>query len=237
MIFMSDSPAGNVVLRNLKLKPDALKPLELPINMAYGKLGTLILKIPWKNIYTQPIVITMENVYVLATPNTDELPYNAARAEQAERDDKRERLSKLDEKRERRRTETPADKTLVEKFVAKTINNLQLHFKNIHIRYEDTVTSAVTMTAGVTLGELSVFSTDAEWGQTYRTTVPNRMFKLAKLDGLALYVNCDRGVLFKDQPVRLYEALFAQSIARLEKRPKGYSYGMVIDADLFDQDF
>ena len=33
-------------------------------------LGQLILKIPWKNLYSEPVVAKVEGVYLLARPNT-----------------------------------------------------------------------------------------------------------------------------------------------------------------------
>ena len=38
---------GDVVLRNLKLKPDALADLDLPVTVKSGLLGSLTLKASW----------------------------------------------------------------------------------------------------------------------------------------------------------------------------------------------
>eukprot|EP00889_Picochlorum_renovo_P001728 jgi/Picre1/28758/NNA_004157.t1 len=42
--------AGDVVLRNLRLKQDALEDLDLPVSVEAGMLGSLTLKVPWNNL-------------------------------------------------------------------------------------------------------------------------------------------------------------------------------------------
>lgn len=217
-------------MKDLLIKPDAFrKKFDLPINLVYGKLGSIVAKFPWKNIYTQPIVITIEDVYVLAVPNVEEKEFDPLKQALEDLATKRAELLKLDEERirELKKSMPPEAKTFTEKMLAKTINNVQLHFKNIHIRYEDSFTSPVQFAAGLTLGDLSIYSTDSDWGQEFRTVVNNRMFKLTKLDGLAAYMNCDSGKLFQHQSQKIFEKLFLESIARLDKQPLNYSYGNV----------
>ena len=42
--------------------------------MKISLLGQLILKIPWKNLYSEPVVAKVDGVYLLARPNTGRLP-------------------------------------------------------------------------------------------------------------------------------------------------------------------
>ena len=67
---------GDVLLIDLKLRPDALVCLknltkilsksahqaflELPIEVKYGSIGKLSLKIPWTALNTSPVVITVQ---------------------------------------------------------------------------------------------------------------------------------------------------------------------------------
>jgi hypothetical protein len=57
---------GDVVLHNLKLKPEALDHLNLPVRVTAGMLGTLRLKVPWHNLGKEPVVAEVDNVFCLA---------------------------------------------------------------------------------------------------------------------------------------------------------------------------
>lgn len=213
------------MLKNLKLKQDALKELDLPIQTIYGKLGTLVLKIPWKNLYSQPVVVTIEDLYVLAAPNAA-VRYNAAKQDLAELTAKRAELLKLEELRDRelKKDDPATNKTFTEKLVAQIINNVQIRIKNVHIRYEDQSTSLVPFAFGVTLGSLTVHTTDADWRQTFLSEALKKVYKLANLDGLAVYMNCNT-VMFQSMPEARYDELFLQTIAKMDERPAEYTYG------------
>ncbi len=59
---------GNVVLRNLQLKPEALNELDLPVVVKAGLLGTLTLKVPWSALGKVPVEVQMDRLYILASP-------------------------------------------------------------------------------------------------------------------------------------------------------------------------
>ncbi|KAL4527774.1 hypothetical protein Ndes2437A_g02912 [Nannochloris sp. 'desiccata'] len=63
---------GNVVLKNLRLKPDALAELDLPITVKAGLLGSLTLKVPWSSLGRVPVDVTIDRLYILAAPREDE---------------------------------------------------------------------------------------------------------------------------------------------------------------------
>jgi vacuolar protein sorting-associated protein 13A/C len=63
---------GNVVLKNLRLKPSALAELDLPITVKAGILGSLTLKVPWSSLGRVPVDVTIDRLYILAAPREDE---------------------------------------------------------------------------------------------------------------------------------------------------------------------
>lgn len=229
IVTLSCCAAGDVVLKNLKLKQDALKELDLPIQTVYGQLGTLVLKIPWKNLYSLPVVVTIEDLYLLVAPNAA-VRFNAGKQAQTELEAKRSALLKLEELRKRElNKDSPtgaADKTFTEKLVAQIINNVQIRITNVHIRYEDRSTSAVPFALGITLGSLEVHTTDADWKETFLSEALSKVFKVAKLDGLAVYMNCNTP-MFQSMAVDRYDGMFLQTIARKDEQPADYSYGML----------
>jgi vacuolar protein sorting-associated protein 13A/C len=74
--------SGDIQLHNIQLKPSALDALRLPIKVYTGFLSSLIVSIPWKNLWNAPVKINIEGLYVLASPSDsgeDDLDYAAAK--------------------------------------------------------------------------------------------------------------------------------------------------------------
>jgi vacuolar protein sorting-associated protein 13A/C len=186
-----------VELKDLVLKQSALDDLDLPLQTIYGRVGKLVLKIPWKNLYGAAFVINVEDIYLLAAPN-QQVKYNeekeVAKSTEAK---KREILQvELAKKQEAEKgiysdrfkfcknnhviSDKPpkADYTFVEKLVTQIIKNIQLNIKNIHIRYEDKVTSPNPFSLGITLSDLHVVSTDEAWKPAITKENITKIFKV-----------------------------------------------------------
>ncbi|EDV27511.1 uncharacterized protein TRIADDRAFT_21612 [Trichoplax adhaerens] len=61
---------GDVELENLQLRDGALDKFNLPIRVHKGFLHKLVLKVPWKNLYSQAATATIDGLYILAGPRT-----------------------------------------------------------------------------------------------------------------------------------------------------------------------
>lgn len=226
--------SGDVVLKNLQLKQSALKELDLPVQLVYGQLGKLVLKIPWKNLYSLPVEADVEDLYLLVAPNSA-VNYNADKQFKLELDTKKHELLKVEEakKRELEKDKPKADKSFTEKLVAQIINNVQIRIRNVHIRYEDRSTSVIPFAFGITLGGLEVHTTNIDWEKAFVSETLSRIFKVAKLDGLAVYMNCNTR-MFQSRPVDDFTQLFQDSIASSDTRPENYTYGMSNIIELVD---
>lgn len=178
-------------LSDLTLKRDALKDLNLPIEVVYGYLGKLSLKIPWKNLYTEPVVAVVERLYVLAKPSKS-VVYDAVKEEQRAVAEKRGKLKLIEEANAAKATvdKLKTDKSFMEKMIVQIVNNIQIKISDIHIRYEDGSTASNMFALGITLKSLDVHTTDASWQETYVKEQSSKTFKVAKLNGLAVYMNC-----------------------------------------------
>ncbi|KAM7278379.1 hypothetical protein ACFE04_005513 [Oxalis oulophora] len=62
---------GDVVLRDLRLKAEALNALKLPVTVTAGFVGTITLKVPWKSLGQEPVIVLIDRVFVLAHPPPD----------------------------------------------------------------------------------------------------------------------------------------------------------------------
>lgn len=74
----------------------------------------------------------------------------------------------------------------------KIINNVQIHIKNIHLRYEDgSSTPDHPFAAGLTISEFKMVSTDENWLEAFLQNDVKNVHKLAKLSALSLYFDTD----------------------------------------------
>ncbi|GMN48145.1 hypothetical protein TIFTF001_017311 [Ficus carica] len=61
-----------VLLENVELTLEAFDYLQLPFALKQGRVGKLSIKIPWKKLGWDPIVIILEDVFVCASQRDDE---------------------------------------------------------------------------------------------------------------------------------------------------------------------
>ncbi|XP_028133900.2 intermembrane lipid transfer protein Vps13 isoform X1 [Diabrotica virgifera virgifera] len=221
---------GDVELKDLVLKPAALAELDLPIQSVYGKIGKLVLKIPWKSLYTSSTVITVEDIYLVVQPN-QQVRYDPVKEEQRLYDYKVKEIQRVEETKraedEKLAGKAPAKagwtQEFAEKLVATIIKNIQLSIKHIHIRYEDKVTNPkFPFSFGVTLDQLIVESTDANWKKTIADDII-KIYKILHLENLAIYLNC-KSSLYGDLPVTQMLSKLELGIASKEHNPDGFKY-------------
>lgn len=191
--------SGEVELENLPLKKEALRHIGLPIEIKAGFIGKVRLQVPVRQIRTASWVIVIEQLYLVAGPiSLDE--FDSETEEQAILEYK---LSRLDSLEARWRTDTERDPGYYAtsysswvnygtSLITNIIENLQLNIKDVHIRYEDSVTlpDDTGVALGVTIGALTAQSCDASWipGST-SWNLTDASFKLMELDRLSIYWN------------------------------------------------
>lgn len=192
--------SGDVILRDLELRREALDQLKLPINVAEGHLGKLTLSIPWSNLRGAPVKAYIENVFLLASPK-EETEYNEEDEERRRQRLKMEKLDSAELIKERSQEglsqeEQQRSQSFTQSLVAKVIDNLQVTVKNIHVRYEDSISAPNHPFAlGFTLAEFSAVSTDGDWKPTFIQDSTKTTHKLATLEALSLYWNTDSELL------------------------------------------
>ncbi|TVY26507.1 Vacuolar protein sorting-associated protein [Lachnellula hyalina] len=191
---------GDVTLRDLELRREALDQLKLPINVVEGHLGQLTLKIPWSNLRGQPVQVEIENVFLLAAPKED-AEYDEEEEERRRQAVKIEKLDSAEMLKDRNQEgmsqeEQQKSQSFTDSLVTKIVDNLQIKVKNIHVRYEDSISApGHPFALGLTLEEFSAVSTDGEWKPTYIQDTAGPTHKLGTLGALAVYWNTDTSLL------------------------------------------
>lgn len=198
--------------------------LNLPFQLTHGYLGKLVLKIPWKNLYGQPVVAEIEDFYATISPKQD-VEYNEEKELKFELQGKQSHLEKVDEarKKELLQNKQQVDKSFVEKLTAQIINNLQVRITNVHLRYEDSSNAGSPFSIGVTLHNLDIYTTDSDWNKTYLTQQVSKVYKIAKLNSLSIYMNCNDKI-FSKQAKEMLGILFKENIASETISPTNNKY-------------
>ncbi|KAF8509808.1 vacuolar protein sorting-associated protein 13 [Gautieria morchelliformis] len=185
--------AGQLALRNLRLKKSALDKFRLPVDVLEGHLGKLTLSIPWTSLSSKPVEILIEDIYLLIVPasNAKVDPEDDERRAQAV---KAEKLKNSELFGMKGQTDESSAHTqgFVASLVTKIVNNLQVTVKNIHIRYEDDMSCpGHPFAAGVTLAGFTAKSVDENWIPTFIQSSALSIHKLARLESLAVYFDTD----------------------------------------------
>ncbi|XP_038986983.1 uncharacterized protein LOC103722332 isoform X2 [Phoenix dactylifera] len=189
---------GDVVLKDLKLKAEALNSLKLPVTVKAGFVGTITLKVPWKSLGKEPVVVLIDRVFVLAHPAPDR---------QSLKEEDREKLfqAKLQQIEEvelatleattRRSKEeaAPGGNSWLGSLIATIIGNLKVTLSNIHIRYEDTISNpGHPFCSGITLSKLAAVTMDEQGNETFDTSgALDKLRKSLQLQRLAVYHDSD----------------------------------------------
>lgn len=217
---------GDAVLQNLDLKESALDDLDLPVKIKAGHIGKLTLKIPWKNLYTEPVIASIDGVYALAVPNIA-IKYNAEKEEKAKQEAKQRRLQQIEEAKqleaEKTKPKDPKKDSFAEKMATQIIKNLQVHVKNIHVRYEDSYTNPKRpFSLGVTLQELLFQTTDENWTPCILKEAVTQIYKLVRLDSLAVYWNSSSECLDGTDKAAILERLKTDIASKDKKTQSQY---------------
>ncbi|KAL8719673.1 MAG: hypothetical protein Q9225_003348 [Loekoesia sp. 1 TL-2023] len=187
---------GDVKLRDLELRREALDQLHLPVNVVEGYLGSLTMSIPWTNLRGKPVRINIEDVFLLAAPKED-AEYDEEEEAKREHSVKMEKLENAELLKQRNseglsQEEQQKSQSFAESLTTAIVDNLQVSIKNIHIRYEDTIAApGHPFALGLTLKEFSAVSTDEDWRPSFIQSTSGTTHKLAVLGELAFYWNTD----------------------------------------------
>ncbi|XP_065212498.1 intermembrane lipid transfer protein Vps13D isoform X2 [Planococcus citri] len=191
---------GSVELENLPLKKDAFSHFGLPLHLKHGLIGKVKLKVPVTQLRSAPWIIVVEELTIVLTPLSlsewdEEAEENAANEY---------KLSLLDSMEANWRSavcSSGQDSSYYASsyyswfsygsgLVTNIIENIQLEIKNVHLRYEDNVTTEKPFTLGIKIDSLSVQSCNEEWSPGYTcwdAGGDKHSFQLLQLDGFSVY--------------------------------------------------
>ncbi|KRX90575.1 Vacuolar protein sorting-associated protein 13A [Trichinella pseudospiralis] len=215
--------SGNVALNDLRLKASSLDELNLSVKLKFGFLEKLALKIPWQNLYTEPVVAEVEGLYLLAVPNVG-IKYNAEKEEKMAIDAKLAELTRIELAKKQAVTAVQED-TFTERMLSQVIKNLQVTIRNIHIRYEDCFSNVERRFAtGLTLHQLCFQTTDEDWKPCILKELKKIIYKATEMKSLSIYWNCSCQLLSNLDDFQQLKVAMEKGIAKEGYTPEEFYY-------------
>ncbi|KAD5802908.1 hypothetical protein E3N88_14268 [Mikania micrantha] len=190
--------SGDVVLKDLKLKSDALNSLKLPVTVKAGFVGTITLQVPWKGLGKEPVIVLIDRVFVLAHPASDGrslTPEEREKIFEAKLQQIEEAESAtLDAISKSKIGNSAAGNSWLGSLIGTIIGNLKISIGNVHIRYEDSVSNpGHPFAVGITLAKLAAFTVDEKGNETFDTSgALDKLQKSLQLERLAMYHDSNR---------------------------------------------
>ncbi|XP_072752571.1 intermembrane lipid transfer protein VPS13A [Anoplolepis gracilipes] len=179
--------SGDTCLTDLKLKPEALYQLGLPIRIEIGLIGKIILKIPWSGLFSQPIVICIEDIYAVAVPALSG-PYDPEIQKRLIRAEKKKILEDLKED-ELFKAGLPPQ--LFDSLLASVTKNFQITINNVHIRYEEKILRNFLCACGICIQSISITTTNNKWKPGVCATNSQTVYQLIRAESLSVYLDHD----------------------------------------------
>ncbi|KAF2348219.1 Vacuolar protein sorting-associated protein 13 N-terminal domain [Trinorchestia longiramus] len=191
---------GELELEDVPLRKDALRHLDIPLQVVSGFVGRVKIQIPVTRLRSEPWVVVLEHLYGVVAPiELDK--YNKDAAEEA---CFLRKLSQLDTLEASWRADQAAKAgepyaaaatswfSFGTSFLTNIIENIQLQIHDVHLRFEDTQSiPGQVFACGLTVRALAVHSTDSNWIPTFVQNVGTSedavSHKVLELTELAFY--------------------------------------------------
>lgn len=172
--------SGYICLEHLVLKDKLLQMLGLPLQLAYGVIGRLELRIPWGNLGGEPVVVIVDRINILLQPKYEWDPKALDNREQTIKQAKlvaaelfaNRRLDDGETSRGIPGIKNFAKRWLMDSIINKLVENIQVTVRDVHIRYEDHISCPSDFCVGITLESLHAQS--REGNISYNNDTPNK---------------------------------------------------------------
>ncbi|XP_074366463.1 intermembrane lipid transfer protein VPS13 isoform X3 [Apium graveolens] len=175
-----------VKLENVELILEAFDYLQLPCALKEGRVGRLSIKIPWKKLGWDPIIISLEDVLVCACPRNDE-EWSRDAVERREFAGKKAKLAAAElAKLSRRFSDDQAGNSFMSFITAKILDGIQVSIRNVHVLYRDMLTDGVRAEFGLKFSSLTLMKQNPA-GVSSGKARGNQVTKLVEVQSLEIY--------------------------------------------------
>ncbi|KAL8519790.1 hypothetical protein ACS0TY_010650 [Phlomoides rotata] len=145
-----------VLLENVELILEAFDYLRLPFAFKQGRVGKLSIKIPWKKLGWDPIIIILEEVYI-SVSQRDDTEWCTDAVKTREYASKKAQLAAAElAKLSRRVCDNQTGKSFISYITAKILDSIQVSIRNVHILYHDTLNAMEDILFGLRFSSLTI---------------------------------------------------------------------------------
>ncbi|KAL3830664.1 hypothetical protein ACJIZ3_019466 [Penstemon smallii] len=177
-----------VLLENVELILEAFDYLRLPFAFKQGTVGKLSIKIPWKKLGWDPIIIILEDVYICVCQRDDK-EWCMDAVERREFASKKAQLAAAElAKLSRRVCDNHTGKSFISYITAKILDSIQLSIRNVHVLYQDSVTATADIVFGLKFSSLTIMK-QSPIGSSIAKVRGGQVNKSIEIQNLELYYN------------------------------------------------
>ena len=195
-----DALGGDVTLSSLRLRLSAFEALDLPLAVADGRLGSVRVKVPWRNLGKEPMLVSIQKLHLLLTP----LPAAASGPEAVAQEvasalaTKREALAAWESVQERGKDEGISwVDAQVDKLVRSLLQQLEIDITDVHVRVQqrdgDGSLAAGILLPSLRISDLPTSSINMRGASSKQVTemLAEIVRKSVRVDSLAAYLCTD----------------------------------------------
>ncbi|KAK8875495.1 hypothetical protein M9Y10_005661 [Tritrichomonas musculus] len=166
---------GKARLENVKIVKDALATHNLPFTVNNGSIGSISLLFPWSRLRSEPCVVNVEDVFMVASVSGNILISKDLETKRA--------VEKLHEEES-----TVSEGGTISSILSQVIDNIQFHIKNVHIRVELNVNDSI-VAIGVTINSINSFSVNEALEYAFISLSSAILRKKIEVSDLSIYID------------------------------------------------
>ncbi|KAJ0968632.1 hypothetical protein J5N97_025549 [Dioscorea zingiberensis] len=181
-----------ILLEKVELILEAFDYLQLPFTLKNGRVGKLSIRIPWKKLGWDPIIVVLEDVFVCACQREDS-EWSSESVRKRELAGKMAKLNAVElAKFSKRVSDDQAGPSFISYISAKILDNIQVSIRNVHVIYIDSHIDLKQFVFGLRFSSLTVMTDSRKHVSSVSTVGKSRgsqVYKLIEISNLALYCN------------------------------------------------
>ncbi|XP_073032093.1 intermembrane lipid transfer protein VPS13 isoform X2 [Primulina eburnea] len=182
-----------VLLENVELILEAFDYLRLPLVLKQGRIGKLSIKIPWKKLGWDPVIIILEDIYICVSQREDK-DWCMDAVERREFASKKAQLAAAElAKLSRRVCDNQTGKSFNSYITAKILDSIQLSIRNVHVLYRDSLTAREEVLFGLKFSSLTIMKQIVNGSAAAVKVKSGQVNKWIEIQGLELYCGTFQG--------------------------------------------
>ena len=186
--------SGEVLLHGLQLRTEALDALPIPVKAIGGTLGEVRVTVPWRKLGKQPLIISIDRVFLVVGPKAALDGYSDAEEKAKAERAKRDTLEAWEAVQDNKENSEKMGVKLAERLASLLLGQLQISITNVHVRIEGRNEGAA-LAGGVVLRALKLTNLATLAGQAHLRDSAAAVRKCVSVEGASVYFSSDYALM------------------------------------------